>query len=191
MVDSLSFKNVKAKVTVKSLISVFMIAMSTLLPLLFHTILGVQGGAKWLPMYLPIIIGGCLLGSYYGIGIGALSPIASYYISQLVLGSAMPPYAKLPYMVVELAIFGLVAGLFSKKIANNPLVSFPAVLVSQAVGRLVGYMINIATLSGAYSVRHSLAWGIIEAGLTGLYLQAILIPTLVLLLAKLIKNERD
>ncbi len=190
MVDSISFKNVKAKVTVKSLISVAMIALSTLLPLLFHTILGVQGGTKWLPMYLPVIIGGCLLGSYYGIGIGALSPIVSHYISQLVLSSAMPPYAKLPYMVVELAIFGLVAGLFSKKIASNPLASFPAVLAAQVLGRLAGYVMNIITFTGQSSP-YSFAWSVVEAGLTGLYLQAVLIPIIVILLAKLIKNERN
>ncbi len=55
-------KNVslKLKITVKSLISVGIVALAVILPQLVHLAAGQAGGVQWLPMYLPVLIGSML-----------------------------------------------------------------------------------------------------------------------------------
>lgn len=103
--------SVKKKITVKSLISAGLIAFAVILPQIVHMAVGAAGGAKWLPMYLPVLIGGCLLGSVWGWGIGILSPIISFLITSA-MGNAMPASARLPFMMAELSVFAVVCGAF-------------------------------------------------------------------------------
>ena len=99
------------KITVKSLISVGVVALAVLLPQLVHLIAGASGGVQWLPMYLPVLLGGCLLGWKWGLGVGVLSPLVSFAIT-LLTGNAMPAASRLPYMMAELAVFAAVSGAF-------------------------------------------------------------------------------
>ena len=81
MIDcALNAKNAgaKLKLTVKSIVSLGVVALAVILPQIFHAVLGAAGGVKWLPMYLPVMIGGCLLGVSWGAGVGALSPLVSF-----------------------------------------------------------------------------------------------------------------
>ena len=55
--------SLKLKITIKSLVSLGIIALAVALPQIVHAILGAPGGVQWLPMYLPVLLGGCLLGS--------------------------------------------------------------------------------------------------------------------------------
>ena len=78
MLDAvLTRKNVsfKFKITIKTMVSVGLIALAVILPQIIHATLGASGGAQWLPMYLPVLIGGCLLGCKWGLGVGIMSPI--------------------------------------------------------------------------------------------------------------------
>ena len=63
--NALSMKDLShgTKITYKALVSVGLIALAVILPQLIHLALGQPGGVKWLPMYLPVLIGGCLLGT--------------------------------------------------------------------------------------------------------------------------------
>ena len=104
----------KVKITVKTVVSAAIIALAVILPQLIHIAFGASGGARWLPMYLPVLLGGCLLGWQWGLGVGLLSPIVSYLIT-LATGSPMPVAMRLPYMAVELGVFAAVSGLFSQR----------------------------------------------------------------------------
>ena len=53
---------------------------------------------------------GLLLGPAYGAAVGVLSPL----LSALLTG--MPPLTRLPFMVLELLVYGLVSGLCAKKL---------------------------------------------------------------------------
>ena len=128
--------SLKVKITVKSLISVGIVAIAVILPQLIHLAAGQAGGIQWLPMYLPVLLGGCLLGWTWGLGLGIASPIVSFLIT-LTTGNPMPAAARLPFMIVELAVFAAVSGLFSKKISTNGWMAFPAVLLAQIAGRTV------------------------------------------------------
>ena len=106
MIESvLTRKNVsvKLKITVKMLVSTGIIALAIGLPQLVHAVAGAQGGAQWLPMYLPVLLGGCLLGWQWGLGIGIVSPLLSFGITSLA-GNAMPVAVKLHSDVITVIV---------------------------------------------------------------------------------------
>ena len=185
--------SLKVKLTVKSLVSVGIIALAVILPQIVHAILGASGGVQWLPMYLPVLLGGCLLGTLWGLGVGVLSPVVSFLIT-LAAGSPMPALARLPFMVVELAIFAAISGLFSKRIAQNAWMAFPAVLLGAVAGRSA-FMLLVVIFQSVAPFTPALIWSQIQAGLPALLLQCVLVPFLVMglnfLLNREKKNHRD
>ncbi len=192
MIESVLQKNNAAaglKVTVKTLLSAAVIALAVLLPQAVHLAAGAQGGAQWLPMYLPVLLGGCLLGWRWGLGIGVLSPLVSFAVTSLA-GSAMPAAARLPYMAAELAVFAAVSGLFSQKIAQNGWMAFPAVLLAQVAGRAV-FLALAAIFQGVSSLSAAAVWAQIQTGLLGLLLQAVLVPLLVMGLRAVLLRNRE
>lgn len=106
--------------------SALYIAGALILPQLFH-LFGL--GKLFLPMHLPIIFGGIMLGWRYGLLIGAISPI----LSALLFG--MPPL--LPYgimMMFELAIAGCFSGLFFRLFREE---IFATLIVTTLAARLL------------------------------------------------------
>lgn len=177
------------KITVKSLISVGVVALAVLLPQLVHLIAGASGGIQWLPMYLPVLLGGCLLGWKWGLGVGVLSPLVSFAITSLT-GNAMPAASRLPYMMAELAVFAAVSGLFSKKIAENGWMAFPAVLLAQVSGRVV-FLALAAIFQGVSALSAAAVWSQIQAGLLGMVLQAVLVPFIAMGLRALLLRDKE
>ncbi len=194
MVESILVKkncSVKIKITVKSLISVGLVALAVALPQLVHLALGSAGGVQWLPMYLPVLIGGCILGIGWGVGIGLAAPVVSFLIT-LGTGNPMPAAARLPFMMAELAVFAVVSGLFAKKINANAWLAFPAVLLAQVGGRAV-FMLLAVVFQSVTPFSPALIWSQIQAGLLGMVLQAVVVPFAVmglkLLLNRDVKND--
>ncbi len=168
----------KLGITVKALISAGIVALAVLLPQLAHLALGEQAGMRFLPMYLPVLLGGCLLGWQWGLGIGLLSPLVSYLITAAA-GSPMPALARLPFMMAELAVFAVVCGVFSDKIARNGLMAFPAVLLAQLGGRSV-FLLSAAVFSGVSPLNAAMVWSQIQTGFAGLLIQAVLAPVIII-----------
>ena len=181
--------NVKTKITVKSLLAAGIVALAVLLPQLVHIAAGAQGGAQWLPMYLPVLLGGCLLGWRWGLGIGVLSPLISFAVTSL-FGNAMPAAVRLPYMVAELAVFAAVSGLFSEKIADNGWMAFPAVLLAAVSGRAT-FLLLAAVFQSVSPLSAATAWAQIQTGLVGLVLQAVSVPFIVLGLSQLLARDKQ
>lgn len=180
--------SVKQKITYKSLLSAGLIALAVILPQLVHIALGQPGGVQLLPMYLPVLIGGCLLGTRWGLTVGVLSPLASFAITSA-FGSAMPAAPRLPFMMLELAVFAAVSGLFTKKIAQNGLWAFPAVIAAQVAGRLV-FLGAVALFQSVTPFTVGMIWSQILSGRMGLAIQAVLVPLLVIGLRKLLIEEK-
>ena len=178
----------KIKITVKSLISVALIALAVILPQIVHLAAGQTGGVQWLPMYLPVLLGGCLLGSVWGLGVGIASPIISFLIT-LAVGDPMPAAPRLPFMIAELALFAFVAGMFSKKISQNAWLAFPAVLLAQVAGRTV-FMLLALVFQSVTPFTPAVIWAQIQAGLLGMVLQAVIVPFAVMGLKKLLDREK-
>lgn len=188
----LTLKNasVKVKVTVKTLVSLGVIALAVILPQIFHLAVGGTSGMTYLPMYLPVLIGGCLLGAWWGLGVGVASPVVSFLIT-LAFGNPMPALARLPFMAAELAAMAAITGAFSGAIAKNGWMAFPAVLLALVGGRLLflGLVVVFRTVS-ALSV--AVVWAQIRTGLVGLVLWAVVAPFIVMGLRKLIlKDEKN
>lgn len=188
MIDAaIKGRSTALKLTVKGLISLALVIAAVALPQIAHMAGGAEAGAVYLPMYAPALVAGCILGPLWGLGAGALSPLASFAFTSLFMESAMPAAARLPFMVAELAVFGLVSGLFAKKIQGNALLAFPAVICAQIAGRLTYFAAAVCCGQSASAV-----WGVITSGLAGLYIQAAVVPAIVMLLALMIKrHDRD
>lgn len=180
--NALTYHNLSSekKIAVKTLISAGLIALAVVLPQLVHLALGQPGGVQWLPMYLPVLIGGCLLGTKWGLAVGVLSPLVSFLITSAA-GSAMPAAARLPFMMAELAVFAAVSGLFAKKIAANGLWAFLAVVSAQIAGR-AAFMGLVALTQSITPFTPAMIWGQIIAGLA---VQAVIVPGIIILLRKL------
>lgn len=181
--------SLKVKLTVKGLVSFGLIVLAVLLPQLVHLTLSQAGGVRWLPMYLPVLLAGCLLGVRWGMGVGVLSPVVSFALTSL-WGDPMPSAARLPFMMAELCVFAAVSGIFSKQIAKNGWMAFPAVLLGAVAGRAFFLLLAVLFQSVApFTVETVLSQ--IETGLSGLVLQAAMVPLLVMGLRTLIQRERE
>ncbi len=172
--------SLRVKITVKTLVSAGIIALAVLLPQLVHLAAGQAGGVRWLPMYLPVLLGGCLLGWRWGLGVGLLSPLASFALTSA-WGAPMPALARLPFMMAELAVFAAVSGLFSGKIAQNGWMAFPAVLLAAVAGRAFFLLLAVLFQSVA-PFTPALVWAQVQEGLLALVLQAVLVPLVVMAL---------
>ena len=181
--------SLKVKITIKSLISAGIVALAVILPQLVHLIAGQPGGVQWLPMYLPVLLGGCLLGWAWGLGVGIASPVVSFLVT-LAFGNPMPAAARLPFMMAELAVFAAVSGLFSEKIALNGWMAFPAVLLAQVSGRSV-FMLLVLIFQSVTPFTPALIWSQIQTGLLGLVLQAVIVPFIVRGLRFLLNRDKN
>ena len=176
------------RVAVKSVVSAVVIALAVLLPQLVHSVAGVSGGIQWLPMYLPVLIGGCLLGVKWGLCVGILSPVASFLLT-LAFGNPMPAATRLPYMMAELAVFAAVSGLFSESIAKNSFMAFPAVLLASVAGRTF-FIVITAIFQSVSPLSVAVVWSQIQTGLLGLVLQAVIAPAIIMALSIVLKNDK-
>ena len=179
--------SLKLKMTVKSCVSVGLVVLAVLLPQLVHLALGQSGGVQWLPMYLPVLIAGCILGWKWGLAVGVSSPIVSFLITSA-WDSPMPALARLPFMIAELAVFAVVSGLFTKKIAVNGWMAFPAVLLAQVSGRAF-FLLLVTVFQSVSPLTSKIVWGQIQAGFVGIILQAVVVPFIIMGLRKLLDRE--
>lgn len=159
----------------KTLATLVAVASAVALPQVFHQAglflgLGAAVGQTFLPMHLSVILVGLVAGPAVGLVSGALAPLASFALS------GMPVVTTLPFMVVELAAYGLVAGLVRS-------VRMPAVLrvlAAQVGGRVV---LTVATLLAASLLSSPASAAAIwtttlVAGLPGVVIQLALLPVL-------------
>ena len=192
MVENVLLKrqaSLQVKVTVKVVLSMLLAAMAVILPQLVHLAAGPGAGMRYLPMYLPVLLGGCLLGSAWGIGVGMISPLVSFFITSLA-GSPMPAAQRLPFMMAELAVFALITGLFSRKIVSNPRMAFPAVFLACLGGRSF-FLLSVWAFRKAASLAPAVVWGQIRSGFVGLAIQMILVPLLVMGLEYLLDKRGE
>ena len=170
-------------VRVQSVAAVLAIVGAVALPQAFHVAgaaigVGAGLGQSLLPMHLPILLVGLLAGPFAGIATGAIAPVVSFALT------GMPVAAMVPFMVIELAAYGLFAGLICGVDAPRPLASplawFGRLLVAQVAGRLVRAVAVVVAVSllGSTTVTVASIWTSVAAGLPGLIIQWIAIPAI-------------
>lgn len=154
------------------------LALAVLIPQLFHAI--PNAGSVFLPMHVPVLICGFLCGWPYGLACGLLAPA----LSSLLTG--MPPAPILPGMICELGMYGFVTGFLSKRVRTGKptldvyCVLLPAMLLGRAVSGLLNGLVFRA---GEYTMTMFLTASFVTA-LPGIVIQVLLIPVLLLALAK-------
>ncbi len=161
--------------TKKLVFAALCMALGVALPAAFHGV--PNAGQIFCPMHIPVLMAGLICGPWLGLACGALTPILGYLIS------GMPPMAILPSMIVELAVYGLVAGLLIRgmKVRFAVVLSLIGAMVA---GRLVMGLVNaLIFYAGAYSWTAWLTTAFVTA-LPGIIIQLLLIPTVIFALKK-------
>lgn len=161
---------------IKCVYSGVLIALGVLLPQAFH-IFGQNAGMMFLPIQIPILMAGVLLGPSYGVIVGLLVPILSSVLT------GMPPVPKVYFMLFELGTYGLMTGFLSKR-CN--------VYLNLAISMVAGRVVYGLSLVGAVYILQMQAPFMngtafiagITSGLPGIIIQFALIPTLYLALKK-------
>ena len=154
------------------------IALCVVLPLAFHMI--PNAGSILLPMHIPVLLCGLICGAPFGLVCGVLGPLLSS------LFTGMPPITYLPGMVVELAVYGLAAGLLMKLVHTKKLVTdvYISLIGAMLAGRIAGGLVSaLIFMAGKYSFA---AWagGYFITCWPGLIIQLALIPPVVLALER-------
>lgn len=165
------------------------LAISLLLPQIFHLFGMQQAGAIFLPMHIPVFIGGMLLGPVYGTLVGALAPL----ISSLLTG--MPSSERVLFMVVELASYGMFSGILfhTFKLKERHGGALITQVSAMFFGRIMyGLMLVLVTHIIRIPVGGlSVVLTTIVTGLPGIMIQLVFVPIIVRSVLKIeIMNQK-
>ncbi len=119
-----------------------------------------------LPMHWPVILAGLVYGWRSGAAIGLAAPGLSNLIS------GMPYPAMLPAMTVELATYGLLAGVFREKLRWN---AFFATAMAIVGGRGVFLLVAVATGATGPSLPAYVTAALVP-GLAAAAIQVLILP---------------
>jgi niacin transporter len=148
------------------------LAIAIVLPIIFHQF-GIAGRI-FLPMHIPVLICGFVVGAWPGVIVGLMAPILSHLLT------SMPPAYAVPLMSLELPLYGLTAGLTYK---NWQLNIYLSLILSMIMGRLVfalGLLILGLFMALPYGpIQFFAAGGAVMTGIPGIIVQLIIIPPLV------------
>jgi len=174
------------KQTLKLTFSAMFLTLAILIPRVFHIFPG--SGSIFLPMHIPVLLCGFVLGWQYGLGVGLVAPILNSLIS------GMPVLAKVPYMTAELVAYGAFAGLFyvilnlrKLKIRRFPAGVYVSLVAALIVGRIV-YAFSLILALYAFGVTQANPLAVIDAvvtGIPGIIIQLVLIPVLLTVFEKM------
>ena len=163
----------KKAIFAKAIIAVVGIAAGVALPQIFHAIglltsTGAAVGSALLPMHIPVLFAGFVGGAVAGMVVGVLSPVVSFLIS------GMPAAAILPFMIIELGVYGLAAGLLSKSKLN----SFVKLIIVQLAGRAARIAAVLISIYAMGNTQFGIAavYTFILDGLFGIVLQWVVVP---------------
>ena len=148
-----------------------LLAIGIILPTIFHAT-GISGKI-FLPMHIPVLIGGLILGGRLGLLIGVLLPILNHLVT------GMPALPFLYTMIFELGVYGLSTGLLYKKLHMNMI---PSLVTGMLLGRLasgIGFFLLTYITTGKLGSLSMFLKGAFVVGLPGIIIQLILIPVII------------
>ena len=162
----------------KCVITAVCIALCVVLPMAFHAI---PESSKILsPMHIPVLLCGLICGPVMGL----LCGIAGTALSTLLTG--MPVLAYMPVMIVELAAYGLISGIFTKFVYTKRRIAdiLICLISAQILGRVISGISKALVFSrGKYSFAAWFSSGFVKAW-PALVIQIILIPAVIIALEK-------
>lgn len=159
----------------KIVLSGLFIAFGIIVPMIFHTVN--LAGSIFLPMHIPVLIAGFLLGPLYGGIVGALTPILSSFMT------GMPPLVPvMPIMVFELCAYGIITGFLFSKIKNT-YISLLGAMIGGRLFAVVGAFLISLTIAPQVSPL-MFVFGSLAKAIPGMLVQIVFIPILVKFMTK-------
>ena len=164
----------------KLILAGLFVCLGIIIPYVTGHAFGIEGRVL-LPMHIPVLMAGLLLGSRYGALCGLVTPV----ISSLLTG--MPVlWPMLPMMTGELLTYGLTAGLLRKRFRQSLYLSLIGAMI---LGRIVsGLAFAILLMPPNIGVVFGTVSSAVVSGLPGILIQLIMIPGIVKLLDKVVKD---
>ena len=157
--------------TIELVTGSILLAMGILFPMIFHAF--GMAGAIFLPMHIPVLIGGYLLAPELAFLLGVLTPI----LSSLLTG--MPVFFPISIiMMFELSFYGLVVSIFTRKYKQNILISLPVAMV---IGRIIAAL-SVLLLIFVFGIKmnpYLYIKGAVITGMPGILIQIIVIPPII------------
>ncbi len=178
----------------KTVAAVLAVITAVALPQICHLLgmisgLGTSIGETFLPMHLAIFLVGYFAGAWAGLAAGLASPAVSFALTSA-MGNPMPGLTMLPFMIIELGVYGLTTGLFGQYLTKVKIPTIITLLIAQVAGRAVralAIVIGVYAFGADVNVATILT-GILP-GLPGLILQWIIVPLTVYYVEKKAKHE--
>lgn len=162
----------------KSIITAVLVALCVVLPVALH---GIPNAGVFLsPMHFPVLLAGLVCGPFYGLFCGIAGPILSFFTT------GMPGAPILPSMTVELASYGLFAGLLMSFVRTGRTAAdvYVSLVGAMILGRVVGGVAKALIFSrGSYSLA---AWatGYFVSTVPAMVLQLAILPLVFMTLSK-------
>jgi len=158
-----------------------LLAIGILLPMVFHIFS--MTGPIFLPMHIPVLIGGFLLSPTLALVLGIITPL----ISSVLTG--MPVIFPMgPIMAIELGTYGLIASLTYRKLKLSVI---PSLIIAMLAGRIAAGL-TVTVLVQLFSVKMNpitFVQGAVLTGIPGIIIQIVLIPSLIYALRHYNKNK--
>lgn len=175
--------------TKKIIYAAMFMALGLIVPQAFHFTGVANAGAIFLPMHIPVILCGFVLGPYFGILVGALTPL----LSSLLL--AMPPMQRLPFMMIELAVYAFFAGIMYQTFGfyKRKFGIYCSLIIAMVAGRIV-YAISLwlaTNILGISKIGPIAALDAVIKGIPGIVIQLVILPAIVYQFKKGIISENE
>jgi hypothetical protein len=160
-------RNIKSREIV---LSGLFIALGIIVPIAFHAIGGT--GPVFLPMHIPVLVGGFILSPIYALMVGILTPLLSSVLT------GMPVFMPMAWiMMCELGVYGFMVALLKKYSLNDVVALIGAMIAGRiAAGITVGILVRFVGIKFAPPLVY--ISGAVTGGLPGILIQLIFIPAL-------------
>lgn len=170
--------NKKAKYVVGT---VLLSGLGVALPRIFHILAGSTAGAIFLPMHICVLISALTFGAISSAIVAGNSIVFSYLLT------GMPSIARLPYMLIELVIYGILLSIFNKKIN-----SYVSLVMTIILGRILyaGVLFSAVNILGLSSYGISVIESV-KMGMPGIILQLLIVPILAKIINKGLNLKND
>ena len=139
-------------------------------------------GKMLLPMHLPVLLSGLVLGPFYGVVIGFLLPLTRSFLFGMPI---MMPSAIC--MAFELSTYGFVSGFLYQSSSQKYMVNvYKAVFPAMIVGRIIWGAVSVVIFGmiGKNFTFQMFISGAFITAIPGVLLQLILIPAIMVALSK-------
>lgn len=168
----------------KLTLSAMFLALAFVMPFLTGQI--PQIGSMLCPMHIPVLLCGFFCGSPWGLAVGLIAPL----LRSFVLG--MPPMFPTAFcMAFELATYGFVAGWLYRKLPGKVVSVYISLIGAMVTGRMVWGLAMLCCMGfnvSEFGLSAFLAGAVVNA-LPGILVQILLVPVLVISLAKVVAGK--